>query len=87
MTPTATAIDAFLNHFRGDLFPIYLGLAGVCGWLGLLTGLVYLEVGAPADSMRRVMWLSMLLAGVFGVLLPIGTPAAAVAGQWWRGEL
>ena len=82
---TAGVLDAFLDHFRFDLLPIYLGLAGVCAWLGLLTGVVYLEAGAPVDSMHRVMSLSMLLVGVFGVLLPFGTPAAAVAGQGWGG--
>lgn len=82
-----SAVRVFLEHFRGDLLPIYIGLAGVCGWLGMLTGIVALETGAGVPTSQRIISLSVVLSVTFGIVFPAGLPAAVVVGQWWRGEL
>jgi len=74
-------IHEFLSDFRTDLLPIYVGLAGVVTWLGVLTMIVVTEAGVPTAETERFMNLTALLALTFGVVLPFGTPLASMLAR------
>ena len=74
-------IQEFLSDFRTDLLPIYVGLAGVVTWLGVLTVIVLTEAGVPAAETERFMNLTGLLALTFGVVLPFGSPVVSMLAR------
>ena len=83
---TGGVVREYADKLRWDLLPVYIGLAGISVWLGMVT-VAFMTVNVPEMETATLARLSMLLGVLFGVVFPFGPPAAAVAGQWWRGEL
>ena len=88
MTGPPPLVREYLAALRVDLLPIYIGLAGLSVWLGMLTVIVVTEAGVAASETVLLQRLAAVLGVTFGVLLPFGTPAVGVAARrvWGDGD-
>ena len=87
MRAPAPVVSEYLDALRWDLLPIYIGLAGITLWLGVLTLVVLTEHGVPAGETIVLGRMTLLLSILFGIVFPFGTPAVGVAaGRVWGDQ-
>jgi len=80
-------LKAFLGEVPFDMMIVYVSLAGIFLWLGLLSAVVFhLADRTPADALLMIRG-SLILAVAGGFWPLFGAPGLRVALRWRRGDL
>jgi len=83
MNINSPIVGAFLDEFRPRLLPIYLTLAFLTGWLGLVSVQVLFE---PTDMAAATVFAGRVRLLLFAVVaIPFVQPLAIAATRCWLG--
>jgi len=78
--------DQYMRHSQPSLLPVYIGLAGLSAWLGVVTVILFDEIGVPTADIAQLQYPILGLMLFFGTWPWVRPLIGMVAQRWLGGE-